>query len=137
MAARQSCGLGRGPLLAWEKISTALYVHEWARQMKGCNPIFCYVNIRCYIGRRCWQTRFWTSHRGRLGVSQSEPSSPWCHEGFRSRTCIMQGKLLCKAADLDEGWKEKAVCGVLLEFSSKWSVGRGRRQEFAAEEINR
>lgn len=46
MAERQQCRLGRGPLLAWEKISTALYVHEWARQMKGCNPIFCYVNIR-------------------------------------------------------------------------------------------
>lgn len=59
---------GRGPLLAWEKISTALYVHEWARQVKGCNLIFCMLASECCIGRLCQEAGLQASQRGILDV---------------------------------------------------------------------
>ena len=30
----------KGPVIAWEIVSTALYVHEWAGQVKECNLTF-------------------------------------------------------------------------------------------------
>lgn len=103
---------------------------------RGVIRSFVMLTSECYIGRRWWQTPFWTSHRGSLGVSQSEPSRSWCHESFRSSTCVLHGKLLCKSPDLKEGWGKRKNCVECLEFTWKWSVGRGTRQAFAGEEIN-
>ena len=89
--------LGRRPLTAWEKISTALYVHGWVRQMKGCNPIFCILTPEHHIGRCCWQAQFWTSHRGIPG------GAPQPRGAGGAVGCIIFGKLLCNAPDLNEG----------------------------------
>lgn len=107
----------KGPVVAWEIVSTALYVHEWAGQVKGCNLTFCMLTSEHPTGRHCWQTLFCTSHRGSLGVSRCDPRSPlWCHKNFWSCVCIIHGKLLCKSLDLKmraEG-KEKTVLGIFV-----------------------
>lgn len=121
----------RGPLRAWEKISTALYVHEWGRQVKECNPIFRMLTSEHPIGRHCWQAQFWSSHRGVLGVYLSEPRRPF---GGATRASgpvsafIIHGKLVCKSPDLNEGWgqRENSAWNLCRKFSWKWSVGRGR-----------
>lgn len=67
----------KGPVIAWEIVSTALCVHEWAGQVNGCNLTFCMLTSEHPTGRHRWQALFCTSHRGSLGVSSSEPRSPF------------------------------------------------------------
>lgn len=66
----------KGPVIAWEIVSTALYVHKWAGQVKGCNLSACMLTSEHRTGRHPWQALFCASHRESLGVSPSEPRSP-------------------------------------------------------------
>ena len=79
----------KGPVIAWEIVSTALYVHEWAGQVNGCNLTFCMLTSEHPTGRHRWQALFCTSHRGSLGVSSSEPRSPFGTTRTSSPVCAL------------------------------------------------
>ena len=90
----------KGPVIAREIVSTALYVHKWAGQVKGCNLGFCMLASEHRRGRHPLAGRVLRFTQGKpRGIPERTKEPLRCRKDFWSCVGIIHGRLLSSSTN--------------------------------------